>query len=112
MVPVDNHFSYILRFRLSPAHSKVFRIAFGLHLLLKPLGVNSGSRMNSFFRLLLLKVGLEVSLLEYPDCLINFLDIVLPQMFRNVSVIDFFRYQLDPADSFYQYARQGCLYTS
>ena len=28
------------------------------------------------------------------------------------SVIDFFRYQLDPADSFYQYARMGCLYTS
>ena len=28
------------------------------------------------------------------------------------DVIDFFRYQLDPADSFYQYARPGCLYTS
>ena len=27
-------------------------------------------------------------------------------------LIDFFRYQLDPADSFYQYARLGCLYTS
>ena len=24
------------------------------------------------------------------------------------TVIDFFRYQLDPADSFYQYARPGC----
>ena len=28
------------------------------------------------------------------------------------ELIDFFRYQLDPADSFYQYARPGCLYTS
>ena len=27
-------------------------------------------------------------------------------------LIDFFRYQLDPADSSYQYARPGCLYTS
>ena len=27
-------------------------------------------------------------------------------------LFDFFRYQLDPADSFYQYARPGCLYTS
>ena len=29
-----------------------------------------------------------------------------------LQLIDFFRYQLDPADSFYQYARPGCLYTS
>ena len=29
-----------------------------------------------------------------------------------MPVFDFFRYQLDPADSFYQYARPGCLYTS
>ena len=28
------------------------------------------------------------------------------------SMIDFFRYQLDPVGSFYQYARPGCLYTS
>ena len=27
-------------------------------------------------------------------------------------LFDFFRYQLDPADPFYQYARPGCLYTS
>ena len=31
---------------------------------------------------------------------------------ESMDVIDFFRYQLDPADSFYQYARPGCLYTS
>ena len=31
---------------------------------------------------------------------------------KSPKLIDFFRYQLDPADSFYQYARPGCLYTS
>ena len=31
---------------------------------------------------------------------------------RLMNLIDFFRYQLDPADSFYHYARPGCLYTS
>ena len=29
-----------------------------------------------------------------------------------MGMIDSFRYQLDPVDSFYQYARTGCLYTS
>ena len=87
MVTVENHFPDILRLRLSPAHCNVFRIAVGLHLVLESPGIHSSSLMNSLFTLLLLKVTLEVSLFDYSDSPVDFIDIILSHKFGNVAVI-------------------------
>ena len=54
----------------------------------------------------MLKTAFEELTLERGE-VINILGMTV-----HMEMIDFFRYQPDPADSFYQYARPGCLYTS